>query len=93
MPFSSKTKWMTEHPAWPWHVFFVNTALIAIAVVSTILLIAQQHYLIREVNEIDAKLVQAIKVNQNNIETVAKKVGVSEQKIVPPELPIFSKVK
>lgn len=84
---------MTEHPAWPWVVFVANTAFIIMAVVSVLLLIAQQQTLVRELNSIDAKLVQAIKVNQTNIETVARKAGVPQRKIAYPELPIVPNVK
>lgn len=93
MPFSFKTKWMTEHPAWPWVIFTMNTALIALAVASIFLLITQQQYLMREVHDIDAKLIQAVKTNQHNLETVAKKAGVPQQKIVRPELPVAPNVK
>lgn len=87
MPFSFRTKWMIDHPAWTWFVFSVNTFLIAITVTSILILGAQQRHLIHEIGEIDRKLVQALKINQNNVDVVAKKAGVPEHKIVHPELP------
>lgn len=89
MPFSFKTKWMIENPAWPWIVFITNTILIGMAFVSMIVLGAQQHRLIQEVNDIDHKIVQAIKVNQENVKIVAEKAGVPEEKIVQPKLPVI----
>lgn len=84
---------MAEHPAWPWFVFIANTALIAATVASILVLITQQYRLIREVNDIDCKLVQAVKINQNNVEIVAKKAGVPEHKILRSELPVIPNMK
>lgn len=93
MPFSYKTKWMIEHPAWTWAVFAANTVLIAIVVASIIVLVAQQNYLVYEVNQIDGKIVKAVKANQTNVETVAKKAGVAKHKLIYPELPDIPKEK
>ena len=84
---------MSEHPAWPWLVFVVNTILIAFAVASIFLLGLQQRQLLIELNVIDRKLVHAIKANQNNVEVVAKKAGVPEHKIQHPDLPVIPYVK
>lgn len=93
MPFSSKTSWMIQHPAWPWFVFTLNTLLIALAFVSIIVLGAQQQYLVREVGEIDRKLVQAFRINQSNVDIVAKKAGVPKHKIQQPDLPVLTNMK
>lgn len=81
---------MTEHPAWPWTVFVLNTLLIFIAVASMAWLAVQQNVLIYEINSVDQKLAKAIEINQRNIDTVAKKTGVPNNEIVQPAIPVIS---